>query len=68
MELVPGLIITALTIALVKSVLHSWRSIGSFPVSLKWAGCRQELFSRTRACVRELTAGLRSLNAGYHDV
>ena len=38
------------------------------PQSLPWAGLRKEIFSRTRANMRELTAGLRTLKIGYNQV
>lgn len=38
------------------------------PQSVPWAGLRREVLSKTRACVREVTAGLRNLNIGYNKV
>ena len=38
------------------------------PQSVPWAGLRKEIFSRTRANMREVTAGLRTLNIGYNQV
>ena len=38
------------------------------PQSVPWAGLRKEVFSRTRANMRELTAGLRTLKIGYNQV
>lgn len=63
-----GLIALGFTISASSHLLFSWKTIGNFPKSLKWAGRRDETFSRTRACIRELFAGLRSLNSGYDRV
>ena len=38
------------------------------PQSVPWAGLRKEVFSKTRANMRELTAGLRTLKIGYNQV
>ena len=38
------------------------------PQSVPWAGLRKEVFSRTRANIRELTAGLSTLRSGYNQV
>ena len=38
------------------------------PPSVPWAGLRRGVFSKTRACIRELTAGLRTLKIGYDQV
>ena len=38
------------------------------PASLQWAGRRDEMFSATRACLRELKAGDSTLIEGYSKV
>ena len=38
------------------------------PQSVPWAGLGNEVFSKTRANMRELTAGLRTLKIGYNQV
>ena len=38
------------------------------PQSVPWAGLREEVFSRTRANIRELTAGLSTIRSGYNQV
>lgn len=38
------------------------------PQSVPWAGLRNEVLAKTRANVREITAGLRTLRTGYHQV
>ena len=42
--------------------------MSTVPHSVPWAGVRREMFSKTRACVREFTAGLQTLKAGYEQV
>ena len=38
------------------------------PQSVPWAGLRKEVFSITRANLREVTAGLNTLKIGYNQV
>ena len=38
------------------------------PPSVPWAGLRKEVFSKTRANLREVTAGLNTLKIGYNQV
>ena len=38
------------------------------PQLVSWAGLRDEALSKTRACIRELTAELRTLTLGYEMV
>ena len=49
-------------------LVHSKIMMAKVPVSVPWVGVRNEVLSRTRANVRELTAGLRTLKAGYNQV
>lgn len=41
---------------------------GRWSDTLHWAGRRNELFSKTRACIRELAGGLHALSDGYTSV
>lgn len=47
---------------------RTWPASSRLPASINWAGRRNEVFSKARACVREFTAGLRTLAEGYATV
>ena len=68
MDYVPGLVVFGLTIGTMRHLLHSWKTMDNLPKSLQWAGRRREVFSRARACIREMFAGLQSLISGYDQV
>lgn len=38
------------------------------PGSIHWAGRQKEIFSMTRACIREFNSGLQNLKDGYATV
>ena len=48
--------------------VHSRVATSKVPLSVPWAGLQRGIFSKTRACIRELTAGLRTLKIGYDQV
>lgn len=51
------------------SIVYYWRSITSrFPTSVPWAGVRNEAFSKSRAWIREFSAGLATVQDGYLTV
>lgn len=68
MEYLTGFIILGMSIGIVKHLLSSWNTISDIPESLHWAGRRNEVCSRARACVRELLAGHRTMASGYNEV
>lgn len=61
-----GTITVAVTVLM--CFMHSSIMMSTVPHSVPWVGVRKEIFSKTRACVREFTAGLRTLKAGYNQV
>lgn len=50
------------------TVVYYWRISISLPASIPTVGIRSEVFSKTRAWIRELTAGLATLHEGYFTV
>ena len=42
--------------------------VSDLPSSIPWVGRRNEVFSKLRACIREVFAGLRTLSEGYVTV
>ena len=42
--------------------------LSKVPQSVPWAGVRQEILSKLRACLREITPRSRTLKAGYEKV
>ena len=64
MDFVSSLSIVALSIYF----FRAWATSSRLPDSIPWAGLRNEVFGKTRACLRELTAGLHSLTDGYLNV
>ena len=60
--------IITIFVTILMCFLHSWMVMSTVPHSVPWAGVRREMFSKTRACVREFTAGLQTLKAGYEQV
>lgn len=68
MEAIPNLITVLLSVLAVVYLIYSEYMVSTVPQSVPWAGCRNEVLSRTRACIRELTAGLRTLESGYNQV
>ena len=48
--------------------VHSRVATSKVPLLVPWAGLQRGVFSKTRACIRELTAGLRTLKIGYDQV
>jgi hypothetical protein len=49
-------------------LLLSTRVSGVLPDSLPWTGRRQEVFSKTRACLRQYIRGFADLQNGYLKV
>ena len=49
-------------------LVHFKVMMAKVPQSVPWAGLRKEVFSRTRANIRELTAGLSTIRSGYNQV
>lgn len=48
------------------SIVYYWRStITRIPGSIAWVGIRDEAFSKPRAWIRELSAGLSTVHEGY---
>ena len=68
MEIFPNLVIILLSVITVVCIAHSKFVMSKVPQSVPWAGRRVELLSKTRACIREFTAGLRTLKIGYNQV
>ena len=66
--LLQGLLVTAVTIGIVRSLILTWKTIHMFPESIQWIGLRKERLSRLRVCGREMFAGLRTIQAGYEKV
>ena len=60
-----GILASAITLIY---LAHSKVMMDRVPQSVPWAGLRKEAFARTRANIRELTAGLRTLKMGYNQV
>lgn len=59
-----GSIILSLSI-----IVYYWRStITRVPGSIAWVGVRDEAFSKPRAWIRELSAGLSTVHEGYATV
>lgn len=50
------------------SFSRSGPAFSNLPRSIHWAGRRKEIFSRTRACIREFASGLQTLKDGYATV
>lgn len=50
------------------SIVYYWRIAISLPASIPTVGIRNEVFSKTRAWIRELTVGLATLREGYFTV
>lgn len=50
------------------SIVFYWRIAISIPASIPVVGVRNEVLSKTRAWIRELTAGLATLHEGYFTV
>lgn len=51
------------------SIVFYWRStITRIPGSIPWVGFRNEAFSKPRAWIRELSAGLSTVHEGYATV
>ena len=68
MDVIPNFgIILMLMITLI-IIIHSQVVRSKVPPSVPWAGLRKEVFSKARACVRELTAGLRTQKLGHDQV
>ena len=55
-------------VTLIIVLVHSRVATRKVPPSVPWAGLERGSFSKTRACIRELTAGLRTLKIGYDQV
>jgi hypothetical protein len=49
-------------------LLLSTGGSGGYPDSLPWTGRRQEIFSKTRACLRQYVRGFADLKSGYLKV
>lgn len=59
-----GLIVLSLS-----SIVYHWHStITRIPGSIAWVGVRDEAFSKPRAWIRELFAGLSTVHEGYVTV
>ena len=57
------------SIVLWMSSMYYWRStITRIPASIPWTGFKDEPFSKPRAWIRELFAGLSTLHEGYFTV
>lgn len=50
------------------SIVYYWRTAITFPASIPLIGVRNEVLSKPRAWIRELTAGLTTLHEGYFTV
>lgn len=61
-------IITLLGLGITVSLRHTWPTSGRLPASLPWIGVQKGAFAKTRACLREWSAGLRTLADGYSQV
>lgn len=59
--------LSALVLAL-GTLFCFWPTYNRLPSSLHWAGLRREVFPKTRARFREMTAGLTTLSDGYLTV
>lgn len=66
--LLQGLLVATLIPSIVRNFFLTWRGVHFFPESIHWIGRREELFSRLRACAREIFAGLERMHAGYDKV
>ena len=47
-------------------IFFLWYNTPKLQTSIPWVGLRGELFSVTRACMREWTAGLKTASEGYN--
>lgn len=68
MEATPNSITILLSVIAVVYLVYSEYAVSTVPQSVPWAGRRNEVLSKTRACLREVTAGLRTLKDGYNQV
>lgn len=68
MEILANLAIILFSVITVMCIVHSKFVMSKVPQSVPWAGRRIERLSKTRACIREFTAGLRTLRIGYNQV
>ena len=68
METLPSFVIALVFVITAVCLIHSKVVMSKVPQSVPWAGLRKEVFSKTRACIREVTAGLRTLKIGYNQV
>lgn len=68
MAIFPSLVILLLFSIIVAGLVHSKIEMAKVPQLVSWAGLRDEALSKTRACIRELTAELRTLTLGYEMV
>lgn len=68
METLPTFTITLVSIITLICLIHSKFVMKKVPQSVPWAGLRSEIFSKTRACIREFSAGLHTLRIGYNQV
>ena len=66
--LLQGLLVTAVTLGIVRNLFLTSKDIHIFPKSIPWTGRREEWLSRFRACMREFSSGLESMKAGYDKV
>lgn len=68
MEALPNFLTILVFVVTAVGLVHSTIVMSKVPQSITWAGLRKEVLSKTRACIREVTAGLRTLNLGYSKV
>ena len=60
--------IIGFTLGLFGVLFDSLRKLNQLPHTLHWAGRRDQIFSKLRACIRELFAGFTSYESGYAKV
>lgn len=68
MEATPNFSIILILMITLLLIIHSQVKRNKFPPSVPWAGLRKEVFSKARACIRELTAGLDTQKLGLDQV
>ena len=68
MEILSSFGIVLVSVTTLVCLIHSKIVMSKVPQSIPWAGLRNEVLSKTRACLREFTAGFRTLKIGYNQV
>ena len=66
--LAPSIFCVCVALGAIKQLVKAYKDINVFPSTVPWAGVRKERFWKVKACLRELFAGLKTLQLGYEQV